>query len=132
MNGRSGEAAPQRSATRRRSGLGRPLLEGAASNDQDAATDLMAAMSPTGELDSSRCLRSLREESGVSINSDAAAQRDNRFSVCVSVKCGFLGHSGIWFSTKSAVPLRDGVRELIGQNVIRGVSFGFSCRFRLA
>ncbi|WP_204326073.1 hypothetical protein, partial [Sulfitobacter sediminilitoris] len=45
----------------------------------------------------------------------------NRFSVCVSVKRGFLGHSGTWFSTKSALPLPDGVRELIGQNVIRGV-----------
>lgn len=29
--------------------------------------------------------------------------------------------SGTWFSTKSALPLPDGVRELIGQNVIREV-----------
>jgi hypothetical protein len=54
------------------------------------------------------------------------------FSVCGIVKRGFLGHSGTWFSTKSAVPLPDGVRELIGQNVIREVSFGSSGRFRLA
>ena len=32
--------------------------------------------------------------------------------------------SGSWFSTKSAWPLHDGVRELIGQNVIRDVGFG--------
>ena len=46
----------------------------------------------------------------------------NRFSVCVIVKYGFHCLSGSRFSTKSAFPLPDGVRELIGQNVIREVS----------
>ena len=31
------------------------------------------------------------------------------------------GLSGSWFSPKSVFPLHDGVRELIGQNVIREV-----------
>jgi hypothetical protein len=53
-------------------------------------------------------------------------------SVCGIVKRGFLSRSGSRFSTKSVVPLPDGVRELIGQNVIREVSFGSSGRFRLA
>ena len=64
--------------------------------------------------------------------SRATTRPGKRFSVCGIVKYGFLRHSGTWFSTKSVVPLPDGVRELIGQNVIREVSFGSSGRFRLA
>ena len=60
------------------------------------------------------------------------ANRRHQLSVCGIVKRGFFGSSGTWFSTKSAWPLPDGVRELISQNVIREVSFGSSGRFRLA
>lgn len=45
-----------------------------------------------------------------------------QFSVCVIVKYGFHYLSGSRFSTKTVCPLPDGVRDLIGQNVIREVS----------
>lgn len=58
--------------------MGRPLPEGAASNDQDAATDLMAAMSPTRPLCFFCCVRSQREKYGMSEKLHAVAQPNNR------------------------------------------------------
>ncbi len=53
-----------------------------------------------------------------------SAQRDGRESgslFALKSRAWVTGLSGSWFSPKSVFPLHDGVRELIGQNVIREV-----------
>ena len=55
-----------------------------------------------------------------------------RFSVCEEVKGLVLCLPRPGFSTKSGFPLPDGVRVLIGQNVIREVGTFHLYRFRLA